>query len=170
MSSRTIIVLACLLLVGGFLAGRYSVPESMQLETRSVEADQKTENEVRLESVTIDQDRHREVMVTELVKPDGTRETTTRTVTDSQAKHIASSVQENVRTETASKDSTVIKTVQARSSLELSLLVGAAVSLSSGVGPLIYGLHVSRPLLGPIVMGLWGASNGVAGVSIGLRL
>lgn len=168
MSSRAVAALAGLLLVGAFLAGRASAPESVRVETRTLGVHAKSESEIRAEGVSAEHASHREVLVTELVRPDGTRKTTTRTVTDRQAKNASSSLAESVTSEANVKETLSLKesSAQAGRSLEISLLAGTGISL----GSLTYGLHVSRPFLGPLTLGLWGVSNGVAGVSLGIRL
>lgn len=83
-------------------------------------------------------------------QPDGTTDTTT-TIED-----------HSTRTET-SKNQTVV----ARSKLSASLLV--ANDFSTRLFQPIYGAHVSKEILGPITVGVFGLSNATVGLSVGLN-
>lgn len=144
---------ACLVV---FAAGRYSAPEKVKIEVRTVEVEKK------VEQVVSDTDKHKETTVTETVKPDGTKETTTKTVEDTRKK-----------TDDKSKDTTDVRvdsvqeTTRGSSKVTISALVGAPLSLSGPLLP-VYGGAITKPILGPLTLGIFGLSSGVAGFSAGL--
>lgn len=51
----------------------------------------------------------------------------------------------------------------------VTLLATAGIDVTNLSGGYVYGGSVSKPMLGPIVLGVWGMSNGLAGVSAGLQ-
>lgn len=94
---------------------------------------------------------HTKTVITTVKKPDGTVTTV-----------------EQIDSQTKSKVDTIAKISDARKQLtNISLLVGNDFS-KSGIIPL-YGLSVSRELLGPVTVGAFGLTNGTLGVSIGIN-
>lgn len=86
--------------------------------------------------------------VTEVVHADGSKETHSQ-ITKASSRQVSSIA-------VASE-----KTVEQKSD---PVFVSALVGLNS------YGLSVSRPILGPIVLGAWGLSNGSVGFAVGIAL
>ncbi len=131
-------------LLAAFAAGRASSPEKVKIEKEIVEVEKKVE------------DKHKEIVKVEVVRPDGTKETTTKTVEDT------------TKTSDKSKDAkTSEERTAASSKLSVNALVGAPFNLSGGLTP-VYGGHIHRALIGPLELGLWGMTNATAGISIGL--
>jgi len=142
--------------LGAFAAGRYTAPAKVKVETKTVEVEKKVEQKER--------DRHRETVIVEVTKPDGTRERTSKTVEDTETKTQKT---DNLSTST----SQLSEVTRKNSVLAVSLLAGARPEFSGGfsVGPFVYGAHVSKQVLGPISLGAWGLTSGEFGLSAGLQ-
>lgn len=152
MTPKTKVILAILALSTTFAFGRFSAPTKVVTETKLVEVEKKTSES------DSERDKHKTTTTTETTKPDGTKETTTTTTEDSATKKETSS------TDDTSKTSDTIKTAENDSGrVNISLLGG----LTRDPEP-VYGLHVSARVLGPITAGIWGMTNRVYGISVGL--
>lgn len=150
MDVKTKLLIGSAALIGCFLAGRLSAPEKVVEKRVEVEKTQK--------SVDTDKEQHLETTKTTVTKPDGTTETTEKVVVDTKKKTDLDVTKE--------KDVSTEKTVTFQTSkVTISLMVGSELSL-----PLVpvYGLSVTKPIMGPITVGAWGLSNRVFGVSAGL--
>jgi len=137
---------AMVALVLTFFAGRWSAPEHVKVVTQTVTVDKKTDDETKHEKVT----------KVEVKQPNGTDTTTTTIVDDSEDKSTDDSTVSQTTTKESSKSS---------SKLTISALAGVNIT---SPGSLIYGASISRPILGPVTVGLFGLSNGVGGASVGL--
>lgn len=147
--SKKLLVIS--ILVGLAVLGKMScAPIKTEVKT--------AETTTKVEQTKTDTDRHKETTTTETVKPDGTKETTTKVVEDTTRKTLTKDSETDKKTSDIVKDSS--------SKISLSLLVGAdAHNLFS---PPVYGLSLTKPVLGPITAGIWGLSNLTFGVSVGL--
>lgn len=143
MNNKYKVITVTALLATSFAFGRYSAPEVVKKEVTEVE------------SKTKDSNKHTETTTTETTKPDGTKTTTTTTTMDTE--HHTAQVDQTHQIQSV--------TVAKGSALTVSALIGIPI-LPPGVP--IYGGQISRPLVGPVSLGLWGLSNGIVGVSIGL--
>lgn len=158
-------------LLMAFAFGWYTKPEKVRIEKQISTVEEIKKDETKDVKTDTNRDKHTEKVTTEVIKPDGTRETTTRIVEDTSTAKRSDTTSDN-REETAKTTSE--KNVETRetgySKLNISLLAGAQASLNGGIsfGPVVYGGHISRPLIGPITMGIFGLSSGVGGVSVGL--
>lgn len=131
-------------LVLSYALGRYNAPIKTITETKVVEVEKKKVDE------------HKDTTTTVIKHPDGTTETVTHSTDD---KHTDDQT-------SISKDITK-EVINSSGKLAISLLGGANVT-NWASGP-VYGLAVSKSVLGPITGGLWGLSNGTGGVSVGLN-
>lgn len=159
MNTKSIILIAVLLALLGFAFGRWSAPEKVKTVTQTVEVEKHTQQN----QTDTDRDKHREVVTTEVTRPDGTTEKTTKTVEDTSTERKTKSTDSTVITQqtTQTKEST-----GATAKVTISALVGTNVT--NIAGGLVYGGSISKPILGPIAVGLWGLTSGVAGCSVGL--
>jgi len=150
LTTKTKVISVLLITVTAYAFGRWSAPE--KIVEKRVEV-------VRVDkSVDTNKDQRKEVVKHTVTKPDGTTETTETTVTDTKKKtEVTVSTEKNVSTEKTVTFSTSKVTIMA--------LVGSELSL-----PLvpIYGLSITKPVLGPVTAGAWGFSNRTFGVSVGL--
>lgn len=140
METRTKIIIASLALLTVFAIGRFSSPTKIKTEIKTVEVEK---------IVTVVE--HKTITIRE--KPDGTKETVivSDTNTDSKSNSKGTDTTKEV---TGSKDK-----------LTISGLIGMNYT---AIGAPIYGLSVSKNLLGPIRVGLFGMTDKVAGISLGL--
>lgn len=142
-NARNIIV-AILLIATAFASGRYSVTQS---HTKSIEINSE---------VNRDKNIHTQTTTVTTKSPDGAVKTVTSTDTTSTISTVKKEISKEVD-QTAGK----------RSMLNVSLL--AAYNFQSPSEKLVYGLSVSKEVLGPITAGVFGLSNGTIGLSIGLN-
>lgn len=171
MNWKHLLISAVVIFALGAAIGRYTVLEKVRIETKVVTVEKTVTDESKKTKTETDRDRHRETIVTEITHPDGRVEKTTRTVDHTETKR---KTDQDTKTEiTQDKTEVTEKTeerVRGSSPVTVSALVGAPISFSNGslLGPIVYGAHISKPLLGPISTGLWGLTPGVFGVSVGL--
>ena len=132
-----------------FAAGRYTTPEKVRIETKIVEVEKKTTDTQR--------DKHKETVVVEKTNPDGSKETTTTVVEDTKTDR---------KTETdKNKSSDVVQEkTQGTDKVTISALGGIDLTTNKA----IFGGSATKPILGPITIGVFGLSNGSAGASVGL--
>lgn len=116
-------------------------------------------NETKTQDKTTETDKHVETKVVEIIAPDGTKTTTTETVEDTKKHRDSTTVTEK------QKDQTVEVSRGEGSKVSISALVGTSLT---SLGTPVYGATVSKPILGPITVGLWGLSSGTGGISVGL--
>jgi len=156
MNNKYLVIGAIVALAVAFAMGRYTAPVKVKTETQVVEVDKKTKD------TEVDRDKHKETKIVEVNKPDGTKETTTTIVEDTNTNKKEK--QTDLLTETE-KSSTEI--TRAGGFLYVQGLAGLdKLSLS---GRPIYGASVSKEVLGPISVGAWGLTNSTFGLSLGLR-
>jgi len=153
---KTKIAIAVVALLAAFAAGRYLTPEKIQIVTQTVTAEKKTD-------VTNTDDKKNTVTVVHEVRsPNGIVDTTTTTTVSDKRDTSSRS------TDSKSESTMVDKTITTSSSkVTVSALAGAKI-VDPGVNPLVYGVSLTKPILGPITVGVWGLSNSTIGASIGL--
>lgn len=140
-------VLGIIFIGVAFAVGRYSGPVKETIRTVEVEKKQ-TEAE---------KDKHKETRVKEVVKPDGTKETTTEIVEDTNTKKSTK--------ETTTAQSETEK-IRAGSRTGFSVLGGTRLGDQFKVD---YGVSVDREFLGPLKFGAFFFQSGVVGLSLGLN-
>lgn len=151
MATKYKVILTILALATAFATGRYTVPTKVVTEIKTVEVDKKDQHQDQK------QDDHKKTTIVEA--PDGTK---TTTVTDD------SSTDTKTDTKTVdSSSSDTYKSVTKESAVTVMGLVGANASFSD-LGTPVYGLSVTKPVLGPITIGVWGLSSKVGGLAVGL--
>lgn len=152
LSTKWKVIIVIISLLGAFASGRYSVP--VKIKTTEVSTDNK---KVDVDST---KDKHKETTTVTVVKPDGSKETTTKIVEDDKAK-TDSTVVDN---KTDNKETTVTK---GSSRLNISVLGGVGLRGLPTITP-VFGAHVSKDLIGPVSIGAFGLSDGTFGASLGL--
>lgn len=160
MSVKYKIIIALVAVLTAFAFGRYSAPEKVKIETRTIEVEKKTTDTNK----TVDRNKRLKTVTVIEERPDGTKVTTTTTTVDTDTKS---------NTDTATKDDiaknteTTKETTRGGNRVTISALAGAKVSFSDPWTP-VYGGMVNKELLGPITIGAFGLSDGVGGVALGL--
>lgn len=139
------IIIAVVLGIIIFAFGRWSAPEKVRIETKIVEVEKK-ESETKKK-------KHKKTVVVK--NPDGSE--TTTTIEDE-------TTERKKKSDRLSENDSIEQTTKSTSRLNISALVGKD-PLSTN---LLYGGHVSRDLIGPVSVGVFGLSNKTAGFSLGL--
>jgi len=150
MTTKQIIIAGSLALLVAFAAGRWSSPE--KVITKTVEVEKKTENK----QVVVDD--HKKTTIVEVTKPDGTK-TKKTVITDNRDTKV-----DDKKTDDITKSTT--KEID-RSTSKVTVLALASMNITSPGVP-IFGAAITKPILGPITVGIFGFQNGVIGASIGL--
>ncbi len=153
-SNRTVIIGSALALLTAFAAGRYTAQARVVTETKIVEVEKKTDDK------KVDTNDHRKATIVETTSPDGTKTKTTTITDDRNTKSDDRSTDDTKRTEDDKKSIT-------KGSSPVTVSVLASMDISAPGLP-VYGLAVSRPILGPITLGIFGFQNKTGGLSIGL--
>lgn len=139
MTTKAKYALASIAILTSFAAGRWMAPTSI-----------KTDKET---SATKDTDKHKVTVITVIEHPDGTKESKTTEVEDTSS--------------TASKNTSDTKDVE-RSTSKVTISALGGISLLSDPLVTVFGVSVTKPILGPITAGVWGLSNKTFGASLGL--
>jgi len=159
MPVKTKIIISIIVVTTAFAAGRYMTPEKVKIETKIVEVNNKTTDKETGVKVS-----KRKTTTTKTVKrPDGTTETTV-TVTDGVSKEKENKDKEVV---TKEKETDSKKEVTSASDkVTISVLGGVSLTKPGTV----YGASISKPVLGPVAIGIWGLTGAESscGASVGI--
>jgi len=144
-------------LLTSFAVGRYTVSEKIVTVTKTVEVAKKDDDKV----VDNKKKTHTTTTTTTAEKPDGSKVTTVATTTD-----INSDIKVNDKIDsTTSTESDAKSTIsKGLSQLTLSAMGGYDFRLNS----LVYGVSLTKPVLGPIGIGIWALSQPSVGASLNL--
>lgn len=147
-----------------FALGRYTAPEKVRVETKTVTV----EVEKKTETKAVAKDLGRKTHTVSTTRPDGTQTVETTTETEVVSRTAIASQSEASKVSQASTSKTV---ESSKSHVTIQVLAGLQnLKLDTPVfGLSVFGLSVSRPLLGPVVIGVWAFSNKTYGVSAGLQ-
>ena len=158
MTLKVKVIIGVIAVVTAYAFGRWSAPEKIVEVTKTVEVERK-DSTVQKES---DRNRRKETTKTEVTRPDGTVEKTENTV---ETTDTHSETDKRNTTDTT-KNTETLKEVTVGSAKVTIGALGAA--RFSGSSPVTYGLFVSRPILGPITVGVFGLADGTIGGMLGL--
>lgn len=160
MENKTIVIISAVMLTTAFAFGRWSAPEKVKIETKVVEVEKKTESS----QSDIDRNRRRETTETEVTRPDGTTEKTKKTIEETET-HKETNRKDTTSTSTTTEASKEVTVGTAK--VTVSALVG--IELAPGTRPPVwYGGSISKPILGPVTVGVWYLTAPAAGFSLGL--
>jgi hypothetical protein len=158
MTTRTKIILISVSLLSAFAVGRYTVPEKIRVETKTVEVEKKVDDT----KTQTDRDKHKKTTVVETVKPDGEKTTTTVTEEDTTTKR--STDDKSAMTDNKATDQVTEKTYGTQ---KTTLSALGAINLT-GTPSIAYGASVYKPVLGPFGIGAMFLTNGTVGLSVGI--
>lgn len=167
-SKKIAIALAIALLVG-YAFGRYTTPTKVEIKKEVVTVEKKVLDTEEMKRIELERNKKLRTITTEITRPDGTKEKTTRTVqvtstnktTDKETK-----THEETEKETKQTESKLVE--NNRSGLTISAMAGLDVTNLSSPQKPVYGGHIQKSLLGPIGIGAFGLTNGTCGMSVGL--
>lgn len=149
MSNKTKIIISIAALVLAYTSGRYMAPTKVITEVKTVEVEKKQSK------TDAEREKHKKTVIIE--RPDGSKETTITENTDTSKKTDSSS---DSRTDSSSR-----KVVERGIGANISALGGIRLD---GYTP-VFGASISKPVLGPITIGIWGLSDKTLGASVGLQ-
>ena len=152
MSNKVKVLIVAGVAVLFFAVGRYTAPGKVVTQVKTVEVDRKVDDS--------DTTKHEHKKVVIVTKPDGTSVTTITDNTNSDTKDHAV---DNSTTTT----SQLTTTEKNKASDNLTVYGLAGSNLLHG-GAITYGGMVTKPLLGPVSIGVFGMTNLTCGASIGL--
>jgi hypothetical protein len=139
--------LAIAMLLGAFVAGRYSATQKPEVKTVSSVQDVTKE--------ASNKDTHSVTTTKVIQQPDGAKETDTTTTVDTVAHNT------DVITDTSKVTTDVIPP-------KTNTVNVSALAAIDNWTP-YYGVSVSKQVLGPITVGGFGLTNGTLGISIGIN-
>jgi len=141
MTIKTKVIISCIALLVAFTTGRYSVntPTVKTEEEQTVEAQKDVETK-KVTTITKDPKGNDVTVITE--------DTTIKANTDTKTQ-----IEQTV-------------TPPKKNTLNISALAG--LGLSNSFQP-VYGLSITKSVIGPVTAGIYGMNNGVLGISIGLN-
>lgn len=160
MQTKTKIIISVVAIAVSFATGRYTVPLSTKSETKTSDTKVVDTNKV----VNTDSSDHKKTVTQEVDKPDGTR-TVTTVVTDDRSKDTKID-DKSTSVDTKLSDTTK-EVTRSGSRINISALAGSKITFSSIPKP-DYGAMVSKDVIGPINVGIFGFSSGFCGLSVGL--
>ncbi len=169
--NKKFIAAAAVLFLFGAALGRYTTPVKVRIEKETITVEKKTEETQKNTKTDTDRDKHKETTVTETKNKDGTITKTTKTVEDTKTDRHSDQNSDTKKTDDISQKSTEkTEIIRGSSPVTVSLLIGTSMRFSGGsaVTPIIYGGSISKPVFGPISMGLWLLDNSTCGISLGL--
>lgn len=144
-------------LATAFAAGRYTLPTKIKTEIKTVTV----EKIVYKKAIESQKNTHKKTMVVEIIKPTGEKQTTTVTTDESVSdkKTVADKTTDTIQKQDAKQEVT-----GSVSKVTISALGG--VNIETGLPT--YGASITKPILGPVTVGIFGLSNGTAGASVGI--
>lgn len=148
MSNKIVVLIVLILILVSFMVGRYSVNPPAVKDTQIVTQDTQTQ---------IKEEKHVIVHTITVKEPSGVERTETTTESDT---HIDKD--KNTESQTVVEHES---TLQKRSEVNISGLIASDLN---DIKP-VYGLSVSKEIIGPITVGLFGFTNGTLGVSVGIN-
>jgi hypothetical protein len=153
------VIVVTLLLAVSFALGRYTVPAKTVVEEKLVYVEKKE----KTKEVETEKKKNVVTVKVEETKPDGTKTVTTRTEEKTDTTKFTNT-KESTHKQLTQESS---KTTDSRDRVTISALLG--ISIPTAIDVPIYGASVSKPIVGPIALGVWGLSSGTVGVSVGLQ-
>lgn len=149
MELKTKVIIGSVALATAFAAGRFTVPEKTKIVTQTVEVEKKNQDIKQKVNKTTK---------TVIVKNKDGSETITKTTNLNQNTDDQSKTTIDQSTDKSSE------TVRGDSKVTISALAGYDFKS----GGLAYGASVSKPVIGPITIGIFGLTNETFGCSVGL--
>lgn len=151
MNNKYYIIGGIILLAGTFAFGRYSAPERVRIETKTVT--------VEVEKKTQNTDIKQNTKTTTVIKPDGTKIIDTTTISDTDTK-TKTDIDQTTSTDTTKE------TDKSSSKLIIEGLASTTITNPSGI---TFGGHISNNLIGPVRIGVFGFTDGKVGISLGFQ-
>lgn len=154
------VFIGTVVLGAAFAFGRYTAPEKVKTEIKTVEV------KVKDESVNsnLNKNKHKKTKTVEVIKPNGEKIVTT--VTDERT-GVDKTTQKDTKTTSSSDKQENKEVTYAKDKVTLSLLAGKQFSDFSAAP--VFGAHITKPVLGPITLGAFVFTNSLVGLSVGVN-
>lgn len=168
--NKTLLFVGLALLLG-FSFGRWAAPTKIEYKKEIVTTEKKSTDTEDKKNTDLERNKKMRKIIVEIVRPDGTKETTTRYVENTETKKSTDQLtktKEEYEKETKEIETKIVE--NAKSTVHLSALAGHDVTKLTMPQKPSYGGHIQKNILGPITAGLFGLTNGTCGVSLGLSL
>lgn len=157
-TTKTKVIISVVVVAGAFASGRYLTPEKIKIEVKTVEVEKK----VKDTSTDTNQNKKKDTKIVETKKPNGEIVTET-TITETTVIDKKKEEQETIA-KIDKKDSTS-ETTKGDSKVTINALGG----FDFRTGLPVYGASVTKPVAGPLTLGVFGLSNTTVGASLGLQ-
>jgi hypothetical protein len=147
--------------------GRYGTSEKIKIEKTDTNTSTNTEKKDDKTTIDANKNSHLKTVIVEHDNKDGSKDKVT-TITDD-TDSTTTKKQENASTSKDSEKNTSKESEKiSRGSSQVTVSVLSALKITNLSGGLIYGVAVTRPILGPLTVGAFGFTNSTVGLSIGL--
>lgn len=161
MTTKVKVIGAITVIVLSFATGRYTVPLSTKIDEKKTEVSKTKETE----KTNTHAEDHKKTTITEHTNKDGTKDKVT-VITDDKGKDTKSV--DNKTSSDQKSEELVKETVRAGNKVTISALAGTKFSFSGSLPSPEYGAMISRDILGPINLGVFGFSSGFGGIALGV--
>jgi len=159
MSTKVKVAIVATALIVSFAFGRYLTPVKVKVETKTVEVIKTVKVKVKDTA----KQKRKESLITEITYPDGRKERVIKVV-ENDDEHTTTDTA--VNSEKDLSKTTSKEVVKNSSRLNVSALGG--VDFSKGYAQPVFGASVTKDIIGPVSIGIWGLSNGSVGASVGV--
>lgn len=173
-------IVVAVALVAAFGAGRFATPAKVQVitttqtvvktEVKTVEVEKRVEVAAKAETVYVDRTIYKDGTIHEQSKT-VSAETDTKTDKVSEKSDTAQEATTDTKTEktvTADAPRLTVSVMGGYQFGNQGLLKGSGVNLIPNAGALSLGVQVQYRIAGPVQIGVFGLTSGVAGVTVGL--
>jgi hypothetical protein len=138
--------------------GRYATPTKVKVETKTITVEKKSDDK----NTETKKQNHKKTVTHTTIEPNGKKDIVSVTTDDNDAYNTVDEKKDN-------SDNTTQNTASETTGPVDKVTISGLVGIDFKTGQPIYGGSVSRPILGPITLGLFGLSNLSCGMSIGLQ-
>lgn len=167
--NKKLLIAIAVALILGYAMGRYLTPTKIEIKKEVVTVEKKVVDTDELKRIELERNKTLRKVITEITKPDGTKEKVTRfTETTTTNKTTEQEKKTKELTEKQTKETETKLIENKKNDWSLSALAGPGTLSLNLSNNLIYGGHIQRNILGPISFGAWGLTNKTFGLSLGL--
>lgn len=170
--NRKIALGVALALLVGYSFGRWATPTKVEIQKEIVTVEKKVVDTEELKRIELDRNKKLRTIITEITRPDGTKEKTTRHV-ETTTTNKKTDIDKKTKEETTKEVTQIEKSITEndRASVTISALAGVDVlNLDMSALKFVYGGHIQKSIIGPVQLGVFGLTNGTCGLSLGLSL
>lgn len=160
MSTKLKVTIVIVTVLSSYALGRYTAPVKIQTETKIVEVEKKVQDVKQ----DVSKDTHKKTTVVVERDPSGASKTTT--TIDEDTDYDKKTKSDTINNTSKLSDT---KKIVEKEKGHTTIMALSGININSSQKDLAYGLGVNRTILGPIAIGVFGMTNGIAGCSVGLE-